>query len=206
MDQRPAEAFHPWLRREHLHGIHDGASFLFGKGVQHAANFVQFFARSRLRRQGAHHQASGRTAERAFQQVARDLLLGLLLRDAGLVNVRSETLAADEQTLLRHQLHLLQRGGVAVVFAELRRGLPVRSPAPASRGRLECRVRRRLEVEAVAMESHLKRRYYDKKRMSTIIIVIRERQATRSPAPQGRSAGTGTVKPGLNQLSQCWSN
>ena len=34
---------------------------------QHAADIIQFFACGRLRRQGAHHQTSGRTAEGPFQ-------------------------------------------------------------------------------------------------------------------------------------------
>jgi hypothetical protein len=80
--------------------------------------FVQLFARGRLCRQGAHYQASGRTAESPSQQVAGNLPLRLLFGRAGLVDVRSETLAADEQTLLGHQLHRLQRGGVADVLAE----------------------------------------------------------------------------------------
>src|SRR5215475_13536562 len=92
------------------------AALLSSKGIQHAADFVQFFARGRLRRQGSHQQASGGTAERPFQKVARDLPLGLLLRCAGLVDVRSEALAASEQALFCHQLHCLQRSGV--VFAE----------------------------------------------------------------------------------------
>src|SRR5271156_1688421 len=92
--------------------------FLSGKGVQHAADFVQLFARDRLRRQGAYHQASRGTAEDPFQQVARDLSLRLFFRDASLVNMRSETLAANEQALFRHQLHCLQCCGVAVVLTQ----------------------------------------------------------------------------------------
>src|ERR1700691_5065150 len=119
----------PWRKAFARHS--SGTFFLSGKGVQHAADFVQLFARDRLRRQGAYHQASGGTAEDPFQEVARDLSLRLLLRDAGLVNMGSETLAANEQALFRHQLHRLQRRGVAVVLAETVVNFPYsRHPQP----------------------------------------------------------------------------
>ncbi len=153
-----------------MHGIHDERPFSSSKGVQHAADFVQFFARSRLCRQGAHHQASGRTAEGPFQQVARDLPLRLLFRDAGLVDVRSEALAADEQTLFGHQLHRLQRGGVAVVLAELVVDFPHgrHSQLPEDGKNVEFGGGGKRDWRPIAAgEVIWLQRYYDKNRKST---------------------------------------
>src|SRR5271157_3160212 len=154
------------------------ASFPFGKGVQHAADFIQFLARGRLCRQGAHHQASGRTAESPFQQVARDLPLRLLLGDAGLVDLRSEALAANEQALFRHQLHLLQGGGVAVALAELVVDFPHggRSQPPEDGKNVEFGGGRKCHGRLVAARrSHLQPPYDDLNRKSTIKIVTSER-------------------------------
>src|SRR5580692_11294172 len=130
--------------------------------------------RGRLRRQRPHHQTLGRTAECALQQVARYLPLRLLFGEGGLIDVRSEALAADEQTFFRHQLHLLQRGGVAVAFTELFVDFP------HGRGRQIPEDGEDIEFgggwqrdrrPAAAWRGHLKQPYYELKRKSTIRIV-----------------------------------
>src|SRR5207302_6119110 len=111
-----------------------------------------------------------------FQQVARDLLLRLLFGNTGLINVRAEALAAHQQTLLRHQLHLLQRGGVTVVLAELVVNFPHgRHSQPPEDGKnvefgsgWKCHRR-----SVAALSSHLKPLYDDKNRKSTKHIVER---------------------------------
>ena len=55
----------------------------------------------------------------------------VLLRRCWLVHVGLKTFAADEQTLFGHQLHLLERGGVAVAFVERPVNVPDRGRSQA---------------------------------------------------------------------------
>src|SRR5580704_7084608 len=162
----------PWRKAFARHS--SGTFFLSGKRVQHAADFVQLFARDRLRRQGTYHQASGGTAEDPFQEVARDLSLRLFFRDADLVNMRSKTFAAKEQALFRHQLHRLQRRGVAVILVEIVVNFSYsrHSQAPENSEDVEFsggwKCYRRLLAGA---RGHCQGTYYDTNRMSTRKIV-----------------------------------
>src|SRR5215475_297015 len=144
--------------------------FLLGKGVQHSSDFAEFLARGRRCRESTHYQATGGTAEGPLQEVGRDLLLGLLLRRACLVNVRSEPLAADEQALFGHQLNCLQRGGVTVVFAEFIVDFPhsCHSQPPNDGKNIEFGVGWKCHRWLVGTGgSHLNQRYYEKKRIAT---------------------------------------
>src|ERR1700722_4135057 len=90
-----------------------GFTLPFLECFDHAPDLVQFSGRRRLRRQGAHEQALSGTFKRADQQVARNLLLGLLFGHAGFIDMRPEAFTANDQTLIRHQLHLFEGGRVA---------------------------------------------------------------------------------------------
>ena len=96
--------------------------------------------------------------------------LRLLFRDAGLVNVRSEPFAADEQTFLGHQLNCLQRGGVPVVFAEFIVDFPYgrHSQRPNDSKNIEFGVGWKRDRRSVGTGgTHLNQRYYEKKRIAT---------------------------------------
>src|ERR1017187_1697090 len=153
-----------------------GASFLFRKCLDHLADAGQFLARSGLCRESAHHEALGRTVERPLHQVARDLCLGLLFGDTRLVDVRLKTLGAEEQPLFGHQLHLLQRGGVADIFAklfvDLAHGGWSKPPKNGEDVDFSGTGKGRIRTNAVGgFQSHLLRHYNDSKRMSTTKIV-----------------------------------
>jgi hypothetical protein len=78
----------------------------------------QFLVARGLRGQGAEHEARSRPAEGAGKEVRGELLLRALLGNGRLVEVRPEAFAARHQSLLVHELHLLQRGGVAASLVE----------------------------------------------------------------------------------------
>ncbi len=127
--------------------------------------------RDPARRRRAHHQASSGTAEGSLQEIRRDLPLCLLFGEAGLVNMGSEPLSPDEQTLFGHQLHGLQRGGVTVVFAELVMDFPHgrHSQGPDNGKNIEFGVGWKGHWRSVATRrSHLNQPYYDKKRIATV--------------------------------------
>src|ERR1700712_4353438 len=67
--------------------------------------------------EGAGEEVFGGAIERSVEEVAGEQLLGLLLGEAGAVDVRTEALTAFEQALFRHELHLFEDGGVADLLA-----------------------------------------------------------------------------------------
>jgi len=77
-------------------------------------------SRGRLGRQCPQHQLRRRAAESLFKQIIHKLLLGLLLRQPSSIDMRSFGFVPFDQSLLGHDLHQFEDGGVTgfAVLAE----------------------------------------------------------------------------------------
>src|SRR5262249_33984724 len=127
--------------------------------------------------QRAHHQILCRTFEDALYQVAGNALLHLLLGHSGLVDMRLEPFAADEQTLIGHEAHLRERSGVSAVLVEILVDFADRGGADSPENG------ENVDLGGSGHGSvggHLTREYNYKSRMSTITIVDNSRLDTES--------------------------
>src|SRR5687767_10851142 len=80
--------------------------------VEQLADLGNLVRRGLAGRQCLEHEFRGRSVEDAIEQIAHELLLCLVFRESGLVDVRPGGLVALDEPLLDHDLQRLENGGV----------------------------------------------------------------------------------------------
>src|SRR5688500_12539402 len=73
------------------------------------ADLGQLLRRRAMRGERLHDELRRRAAERAIEQIPHELALGLLLRQASLIDMRPVRLVAPDEPFLRHDLQQLER-------------------------------------------------------------------------------------------------
>src|SRR5687768_2869667 len=86
--------------------------FAVAAAFNQLANLTELFRRRAPGRERLEHELRRRSTERAIEQVAHELPLGLLFGLPRLIDVRTIRVVAPDEPLLRHDLEHLQRGGV----------------------------------------------------------------------------------------------
>src|SRR5215831_6599232 len=84
--------------------------------IEHPAKLFELFLGAVAACKSVQHEFAGRALKDALQHVRGELLLGLLSRLSGLIDVRALALTARDEALGSHDLHKLKDARVADLF------------------------------------------------------------------------------------------